>query len=79
MNLGVALRAGLLRAPLPLGPAEAGLLGTLHIPNAGRSNIALSLAVLHCATASRSAPAAVLAAAWPAAKAPPGLAVPSIG
>jgi len=32
--LGVALRAGLLRAPLPLGPAKTGLLRTLHIPNA---------------------------------------------
>jgi hypothetical protein len=32
--LGVALRAGLLLAPLTLGPARAGLLRTVHIPNA---------------------------------------------
>lgn len=34
-DLGVALRAGELRAPLSLGPAVAGLLRTLRIPNAG--------------------------------------------
>jgi hypothetical protein len=33
-NPGVALRAGLLRAPHPLGPGKPVLLRTLHIPNA---------------------------------------------
>ena len=34
---GVALRAGLLRAPLSLDPGTPGLLRTLHIPNAVRN------------------------------------------
>jgi hypothetical protein len=35
-DAGVALRAGLLRATLALWSCFAGLLRTLHIPNAGR-------------------------------------------
>ncbi len=69
-QMGVALRAGLMRAPLPLGPAKAGLLRTLHIPNAKyRRKSVRWLAVL--IVPRRQGPLAWLAAAWPAAKTPP--------
>jgi len=53
-SLGVALRAGLLRAPLSLDPATAGLLRTLHIPNAARKAATLPLNICHARNVRRS-------------------------
>lgn len=71
LYLGVALRAGLLRAPLPLGPAEAGLLRTLRIPNAEDQTLSARWQSLIVPRRQGPLPPAAVAAAWPAAKAPP--------
>ena len=66
-SVGVALRAGLLRAPLSLDPGTPGLLRTLRIPNAVR-NIAMQLATRHSVVQ----PPAILSAGghFPAASCP---------